>query len=466
MALLDEVPAIPTEDISWARLDAKDGENKTNNKLNTSSQIRTVGVVYPEQTPRSYVNYWKNSVYSWIKYLFNIKAMRVDRIAKNFSYDIQNISGLNFVVNSGEIFFGSGRASSGATTIALPDNSTSYIYCYIDAVKSLIVTSSTSIPQVSATFSYYMLYKVVTASGSVTDVYDLRTPNRTIRKATVTDVELGEDNTSFITPYALKNGLVVPTATTSVYGKVKLADNNDINTQGQSPNESDVALDVSWLSTSQARATTAKYGIVVNANNYDFANRGVLPTNVLAVDSFLQPDAYSKTTAAGFVKIAASPLDISDSLGCVTPLLLGQYNQNLLPTGTITIYAGITAPTGWLVCDGSIISNSGDTAALYTKLGTTFGAAGKLPDLRMMFVRGFARDRTTGIPSSEISRAFGSEQSDDFESHSHTLTEYGTGDYGGSGGGSKSDSGRTTLASGDPVETRPKNLAVTFLIKK
>ena len=48
MALLDEVPAIPTEDISWARLDAKDGENKTNNNItevNPNDQKITISTV-------------------------------------------------------------------------------------------------------------------------------------------------------------------------------------------------------------------------------------------------------------------------------------------------------------------------------------------------------------------------------------------------------------------------------------
>lgn len=49
--------------------------------------------------------------------------------------------------------------------------------------------------------------------------------------------------------------------------------------------------------------------------------------------------------------------------------------------GEITIYAGATAPPGWLVCDGSTISQA-TYPDLFAVLGTTYGAAGRLPNMR------------------------------------------------------------------------------------
>lgn len=46
---------------------------------------------------------------------------------------------------------------------------------------------------------------------------------------------------------------------------------------------------------------------------------------------------------------------------------------SLTPPGVITQYAGSTAPTNWLICDGSAISRS-SYSALFAIIGTTYGA--------------------------------------------------------------------------------------------
>ena len=70
----------------------------------------------------------------------------------------------------------------------------------------------------------------------------------------------------------------------------------------------------------------------------------------------------------------------------------GQLNTNmdtiddrLVPTGTVTMYAGTSAPNAdWLLCDGSGVSRS-TYSGLFTLLGTTFGSSDtltfKVPDL-------------------------------------------------------------------------------------
>lgn len=49
--------------------------------------------------------------------------------------------------------------------------------------------------------------------------------------------------------------------------------------------------------------------------------------------------------------------------------------------GEITIYAGATAPAGWLVCDGSTVSQT-EHPELFAVLGSTYGAPGRLPNMR------------------------------------------------------------------------------------
>lgn len=55
-----------------------------------------------------------------------------------------------------------------------------------------------------------------------------------------------------------------------------------------------------------------------------------------------------------------------------------------VPTGTIVPFAGSSAPTGWLLCDGGQYSTS-SYSTLYTVIGTTYGGGNgsfKVPDLR------------------------------------------------------------------------------------
>ncbi len=47
--------------------------------------------------------------------------------------------------------------------------------------------------------------------------------------------------------------------------------------------------------------------------------------------------------------------------------------NNLIPTGTQVAYGGSTAPTGWLICDGSTISRT-FYAKLFAVIGTSYGA--------------------------------------------------------------------------------------------
>lgn len=62
------------------------------------------------------------------------------------------------------------------------------------------------------------------------------------------------------------------------------------------------------------------------------------------------------------------------------------------PIGSVFWYTAQTAPAGYLICDGALVSRM-DYAALFAVIGTTFGAGDgsttfQLPDLRAAFVRG------------------------------------------------------------------------------
>ena len=142
--------------------------------------------------------------------------------------------------------------------------------------------------------------------------------------------------------------------------------------------------------------------------------------------------------------------------------------------GTVAFFAQGAAPTGWLTCDGALISRA-TYAALFAAIGTTYGAGDgtttfALPDLRGEFVRG--ADLGRGI---DTGRSVGSAQGHAVEAHTHTVLYNSAVNTttGGSGsrvtnvsqGGSDSATSGPMNAGNSAAETRPRNVALLPCIK-
>lgn len=170
--------------------------------------------------------------------------------------------------------------------------------------------------------------------------------------------------------------------------------------------------------------------------------------------------------------------------------------DSLTPVGVINAYVALTAPTGWVICDGQSLNAVTNTQyeALWNLIGLTFGGTGKadfkVPDLRGEFIRGWSNGRTEGSPAVAVDsgRVFGSKQGDQLEKHKHTYNNdafspnpFGTstrtdwyaaahdGRYNGNAGFTTDGSG-TLLQDGNETgvvgdETRPRNIALNYIIK-
>ena len=77
----------------------------------------------------------------------------------------------------------------------------------------------------------------------------------------------------------------------------------------------------------------------------------------------------SETTPANDDKIAFS--DTSDG-GALKRADISDIGAGLIPAGVMLDFAGATPPTGWLICDGRVVSRS-TYAALFGVIGTTYG---------------------------------------------------------------------------------------------
>tara|TARA_R100000329_G_scaffold72834_1_gene63368 strand:- start:891 stop:1748 length:858 start_codon:yes stop_codon:yes gene_type:complete len=138
------------------------------------------------------------------------------------------------------------------------------------------------------------------------------------------------------------------------------------------------------------------------------------------------------------------------------------------PTGAIYAMGTSTVPTGFLECNGAAVSRS-TYATLFSTISTTFGAGDgsstfNLPDLRGEFIRGW--DNSRGVDSG---RSLGSTQDEAFKAHTHTYIDQQNDANGGyrwwKGGDNDCVAANKETASTGGSETRPRNVALMYVIK-
>jgi hypothetical protein len=152
-----------------------------------------------------------------------------------------------------------------------------------------------------------------------------------------------------------------------------------------------------------------------------------------------------------------------------------------VPTGSLLPFAGSSAPTGFLLCDGSAVSRT-TYSALFAALSTTYGVGDgsttfNLPNTQGVFLRG-AGSQT--ISSISYSGTRGTTQGDQMQGHVygtpsgdslagfHSGGGYGFSNTGGLLNGQSLTGPQTDGSNGTPrtgTETRPANISVNYIIK-
>lgn len=146
------------------------------------------------------------------------------------------------------------------------------------------------------------------------------------------------------------------------------------------------------------------------------------------------------------------------------------------PVGVPAPWSTETPPTGWLECDGSLISRT-TYASLFAVIGTRYGVGDgsttfAIPDFRGEFLRGWdngsgndpdAASRTNrgdGITGNNV----GTKQGQQLLAHNHTLNSVTEGTAGG-GTSLRSGPGGVGTSTVGGNETRPRNVNVMWIIK-
>jgi len=120
-------------------------------------------------------------------------------------------------------------------------------------------------------------------------------------------------------------------------------------------------------------------------------NNENIQTGGVSADNLASSSVTTAKIAAAAVTLAKLATDVTD---------------RLTPTGTILAYGGTSAPSGFLLCDGSQVSRT-VYAALFNVIGENFGQGDNtstfhLPDFRGRFLRG--RDGGAGRDPDASSR--------------------------------------------------------------
>ena len=253
------------------------------------------------------------------------------------------------------------------------------------------------------------------------------------------------------------------------------------------------------------------------------ADNGTLAANLNAGTIVLRYPGSYPTPSGDYIALQA-PSGLATGYALTLPLALpgvtsvltsdtfgnlGFSNTNtLVPSGTILAFGGTSAPSGYLLCDGTSYSRT-TYSSLYSVIGTAYGTVDSthfnVPDLRGRFLRGVtgasgqdpdSASRTAMNAGGNTGNNVGSVQGNSFQTHDHTITDPGhshntrannasptigganwledggpnttsntviLGTTGINGTNSTAATGTNTQASAN--ETRPNNAYVNYIIK-
>jgi microcystin-dependent protein len=204
--------------------------------------------------------------------------------------------------------------------------------------------------------------------------------------------------------------------------------------------------------------------------------------------AFLTIDSSNNMNEGPLVANGITASNIANATITTTQLAASVVNA-LSPTGSVTMYGGTSAPTGWQLCDGTALNRT-TFAALFAAIGTAYGNGDgsttfNVPDMRGLFPRGVtgasgndpdAASRTA-VNGGNTGNNVGSFQADQNKAHNHTLKMdvnppdgLGSNFYVQSANSPDSspsliNAAAATIQNSGGNQSNPKNLYFNFIIK-
>lgn len=138
----------------------------------------------------------------------------------------------------------------------------------------------------------------------------------------------------------------------------------------------------------------------ISEHDHTGSGKGLqISTNAIATNA--ATDAKIRLTNAGWFKgrNAANSADVNIlRVNSADAIEFATAPANVPPSGSIIMFGGSSAPTGWLLCNGAAVSRT-TYAALFAVVGTTFGVGDgsttfNVPDARQKFPLGVAASGT------------------------------------------------------------------------
>ena len=163
-----------------------------------------------------------------------------------------------------------------------------------------------------------------------------------------------------------------------------------------------------WTSTFSAQADKAA-GYKILASRFDnifIADLATSFENCLTKDAQVKPQQAFDANSYKVINVG-DPTNNQDAVNKRTmDSAFSEISTDLFKPGMVVPFAGSTAPSGWLICDGAAISRS-TYSALFAVIGTTYGAGDgsttfNIPDLQDRILQGAGTRGTVGnyVPES------------------------------------------------------------------
>ncbi len=195
-------------------------------------------------------------------------------------------------------------------------------------------------------------------------------------------------------------------------------------------------------------------------------------------------DAFSASNRFVQVTVSNRPPFYPRQQILTTPYAFNAANGS--PPGTVVAFAGHESkvPPGWLLCNGASVTTN-QFPALFDAIGRFWGGGDgntnsfSLPDLRGMFLRGVTGTRSDAWQDpldGRVSRLggvnldVGSYQGDEFKGHDHAVpawpSSFGPGERNAMFYRTDLNNGSSyNVSSRGGTETRPRNVAVNYIVK-